>query len=544
MYYKQITRSYTTPITELKIVQLSNGSFVAVYVYNNYIYSAFSTDGSHWVLNGRITTNAGQTYENSISIAAATQSNLTGIIFKSDRGSNKLWYTSSSDGGETWMDPTGLPVYNENFLSPALVFSVVPVVTYIVPNDGIYSTVWFLSWSTPKHLDIPVNSTNIEALSQDLCAFADGSFGLVVSGWNKSSIKKDYDIWYFHSPNLNNWSRATSVATSYDNETLPAITELEKGVVMVAYARGNTIRAKVSTNGGLKWGTEHDIHQWFYYAPFSLITLNSGGYLLGYIAYWISIIGGNFYPTYSTSYVYNNVTDWWYYSVADVRAVTYADTDNDGREEIIVGAGNILSIFSYNQTLGMYNLTWSSKKLGAEIMDIAVSDTNGNGLPDIIVTAKGGYVYGFELADKDPPKVTFSNVARYSAVSTGEITVTVRVRDQSKIKSVELKLDDSDWVVATRSGENTYAVTFELTSPGIHYISARARDWNGLQSDAVSIEINVVGNTFDTQSNTSVTHNDEPSANPLLWYGVILGLLSLAVLFILTKKKQERLLST
>jgi len=544
MYSSQIAVYQNTAITELKIVQLLNGSFVAAYVYDSRVYTAFSENGTSWVLNGRVTTDTDQTYENSISLAASPYNNLTALVFKSDRSGSKLWYTSSSDGGQTWSTLDGLPVYTESFLSPSIALGALPFVTYIIPNTGIYITAWFFGWATPNLLDIPVNSTNLEAVSQELRILSDGSAGLVISGWNKSSVKTDYDVWYFNSRDYSNWSRAIRITSSYDNETMPSLAELEDGVLMVAYARGNAIRAKVSTNFGNKWSAEQDIQKWFYYAPFSLISLNTGGYMLGYISFWYTIIGWTFVPTYSANCVYNNITNWWYYNVRNVKAVAYGDTDNDGENEIIVGAGNVLSIFGYNQTLGMYNLSWSSEKLGAEITDIAVGDTNENGLLEIIVTAKGGYVYSFELADKDPPKVTFSNPTEYSEVSVGALSVMVSVEDKSKIATVELKLDNNEWVEASYNGGNLYIVTFNLKSPGIHVISARARDWNGLQSSVTSIEITVVEKETQRTLNTnSLQGNETDLFITVAFYGTSLLLLSIAILVTLVKKRRKYVLT-
>ncbi|MGQ4914596.1 MAG: Ig-like domain-containing protein [Candidatus Asgardarchaeia archaeon] len=165
---------------------------------------------------------------------------------------------------------------------------------------------------------------------------------------------------------------------------------------------------------------------------------------------------------------------------------------------------------------------------------------NDNGLDEIIVTAKGGYVYGFELADKDPPRVEFSNLPKNKVVKVGDLTVNIHAEDQGRITSVEVKIDDNEWIYASKIDENEFTATITIDSPGIHIIKARATDHNGLRSPEISAEIVV---SRPEKSKPAETENYiDKNTNFEFYYSLLqtfsaLSLLSLAFLKRYRKKK-------
>ena len=209
--------------------------------------------------------------------------------------------------------------------------------------------------------------------------------------------------------------------------------------------------------------------------------------------FWHSFVGVSLLPTYGVVLFKNNNTNWWYFNLEDVRAIASMDLDNNGEYNLIIGAEDIVSVLEFNSTTGHYNLTWTSSHLNATITDIATGDTNENGLGEFIVTAEGGYVFGFELADKDPPTVSLPASLSAETFFVGDkILLTIHAEDQGKVTRVEVKYDDYVWTAAEETSENTYTAIVFLDSEGIHTITARAVDHVGLMSSEVSIQVKVI----------------------------------------------------
>ncbi|TXT55373.1 MAG: putative Peptidylamidoglycolate lyase [Candidatus Thorarchaeota archaeon] len=100
-------------------------------------------------------------------------------------------------------------------------------------------------------------------------------------------------------------------------------------------------------------------------------------------------IGNDDYLIQRTLYTHNSVT-----------AVEIANTDGDSYFECIVGNGKFVSV--YEQDVGypgfshQYQMMWNSSELHQSITDIVVGDSNHNYRNEIVITAKGGYLYSYE----------------------------------------------------------------------------------------------------------------------------------------------------
>ncbi len=89
-------------------------------------------------------------------------------------------------------------------------------------------------------------------------------------------------------------------------------------------------------------------------------------------------------------------------SFKNTRGATLADINNDGTQEILVGAWDTL--FVYN---GNGNLLWKKKLSGTTILPPSVADVNNDNIPEIIVTTGGipaaGRVYLLDEMGNDLP---------------------------------------------------------------------------------------------------------------------------------------------
>jgi hypothetical protein len=89
--------------------------------------------------------------------------------------------------------------------------------------------------------------------------------------------------------------------------------------------------------------------------------------------------------------------------MGEVASVTLADTNNDTVKEIVAGTGAHVRIFALNVTTQRFTQAWTSQDLPATVTDIAVGDTNDNGLAEILATGTRGNVYSFEYTNPQPP---------------------------------------------------------------------------------------------------------------------------------------------
>lgn len=497
-------------VNQTEIVQLANGSFVSVFVVNGFLYSAFSTDGSNWNIIGRVTSDYGQTYELHPSLSLKINSNTVYLVFKSDipTPNRTLWFTWSSDGGKTWTTPEALNVISTDVQSVSVIDGneegINPWVVFLIPDMGIYYCKRSVSWSDPALLEIPVNSTGIWSNTIELVKHSKG-YTLVLDGWDTSSVKGDSDIWVFLSNDFSTWSGPMQVTRSYDSESKPAITDLGDGVLMLVYFRDGRIKARVSLNSGLSWGEEYDIIGAGLSEHNSIITLNDGGYMLAY-SKLVWFTQPFIYHRYYTKYVSNNNTNWWSNPIKNVLSLNLGDVDKDNFNELIVGAGKKLYIYEYNASTDVFEVNWLTNALDSEVTDTAIGDTNNNGLPEVILTASGGYVYGFELIDNDPPIVQILNLENGDTVNEDEVKLSILVEDKSKISFVRVKVDDGDWINAEKEGEWLYSLTIHFNNVGWHIITVYAVDHNTIKSEDLTIKVYLNITSSDNETNKGRTY--------------------------------------
>ncbi|MCY3414616.1 MAG: PQQ-binding-like beta-propeller repeat protein [Candidatus Heimdallarchaeota archaeon] len=98
----------------------------------------------------------------------------------------------------------------------------------------------------------------------------------------------------------------------------------------------------------------------------------------------------------------NDWSNFTWYDLDHVQKLTVGDTDRDGRQEILVASGKRASLFEFSQnsaTFILHNQKWISREYERPITEVAISDANGNGLPEIIIESERGVVNAFEVTD-------------------------------------------------------------------------------------------------------------------------------------------------
>jgi hypothetical protein len=116
---------------------------------------------------------------------------------------------------------------------------------------------------------------------------------------------------------------------------------------------------------------------------------------------------------------YNNIffgmnpsSDFTKFDFKEARAIDVGDSDKDYRREIAVASGSQAYLVEVSRTGGTwdenkqvleYYQSWQSDSFITETSDIALYDSNGNGMDEVLISCLQGNVYSFEGMITDPP---------------------------------------------------------------------------------------------------------------------------------------------
>jgi len=311
-----------------------------------------------------------------------------------------------------------------------------------------------------------------EASSIDMIALKDGRYALAFAGRFKNETKNDYDIWVMTTNAAGGWDlppvRLTSKSTDEGN---PSIAQLksEDGTVIVIFEsfgglREETIQLCYSKDGGRTWSTpetmpslppytmEYVLNGVTYYkliydeipvytpqsfAP-RIAARNGGGFIYSVLAYApvrLPLIE----DIYDILVGVNPSSKWALNDMESVHIIGVGDTDSDGRREIAADYKNKVILFELahsNSSYQQHVQVWTSPELPETVTDICIGDANGNGWEEVIISAKKGNVYSYEITQTSLPNVN---------MLISEITGWIFPYSESPIVSEGLKTGNFDY---------------------------------------------------------------------------------------------------
>ncbi|MCK4845690.1 MAG: hypothetical protein KAS95_08455, partial [Candidatus Heimdallarchaeota archaeon] len=118
----------------------------------------------------------------------------------------------------------------------------------------------------------------------------------------------------------------------------------------------------------------------------------------------VTIVGAAYWEDFLFQEYSLTITDFTAFGKATDIAV--GDTDGDGLNEILAADGPYARLFEIFETTIMntrYQSKWRSQEYENPVSDVSIYDTNGNGFPEIIFSVQGEDVYVFEVLDLSKP---------------------------------------------------------------------------------------------------------------------------------------------
>ncbi len=91
-----------------------------------------------------------------------------------------------------------------------------------------------------------------------------------------------------------------------------------------------------------------------------------------------------------------------WYKLGSVQDIAVGDSDRDGRHEILAATGNVATLFEFSKNTASYQLhtqKWTSKEYTRDITSVEISDSNGNGFPELLIESDRGVVNSYEVID-------------------------------------------------------------------------------------------------------------------------------------------------
>jgi hypothetical protein len=102
---------------------------------------------------------------------------------------------------------------------------------------------------------------------------------------------------------------------------------------------------------------------------------------------------------------FNDWSNFTWYEVGAVTKIAVGDSDKDGRHEILAASGKNAMLFEFANNRESYILhkqVWTSPTYDRDIVNVAISDLNGNGAPELIIQSDRGVVHSYEVTNLNP----------------------------------------------------------------------------------------------------------------------------------------------
>lgn len=143
-------------------------------------------------------------------------------------------------------------------------------------------------------------------------------------------------------------------------------------------------------------------------------------------------------------FAHNPWSNFTWYNLGKAQKIAIGDSDGDNRHEILVGSGKQAFLYEFSRNAVGYILhdqKWASPLYERDVTEVAISDANGNGLPELLVESDRGIVHSYEALNAIPggelllPKLEGMSTTTFNSSTDNYIT---------KIATVDINNAGSD----------------------------------------------------------------------------------------------------
>ncbi len=144
------------------------------------------------------------------------------------------------------------------------------------------------------------------------------------------------------------------------------------------------------------------------------------------------------------AFAHNPWSNFTWYNLGKAQKIAIGDSDGDNRHEILVGSNNQAFLYEFSRNGADYILhdqKWMSPEYERDITEVAISDANGNGLPELLVESDRGIVHSYEALNAIPgrelllPKLEAISSTTYDSSKNNIVT---------KIVTLDINSDGED----------------------------------------------------------------------------------------------------
>lgn len=161
----------------------------------------------------------------------------------------------------------------------------------------------------------------------------------------------------------------------------------------------------------------------------------------------------------SIATAYNPWSNFTWYDIDSVQDLTVGDSDRDSRGEILVASGKQAHLFEMagnTATSQRHVQKWSSEPYARDLTSVMITDSNGNGFPELVVESDRGVVNTYEVTNGQMGQSNLK-IPQFNYVFTDAHSV-VNPNRIIEIETVDLTGDSIDDVVFTTTFGDIYAV--------------------------------------------------------------------------------------
>ncbi|RMG24963.1 MAG: hypothetical protein D6732_23030 [Methanobacteriota archaeon] len=147
------------------------------------------------------------------------------------------------------------------------------------------------------------------------------------------------------------------------------------------------------------------------------------------------------------AFAHNPWSNFTWYNLGKAQKIAIGDSDGDNRHEIFVGSNNQAFLYEFarnGEKFILHSQKWMSPEYERDITEVAISDANGNGLPELLVESDRGIVHSYEALNAIPgkelllPKVEAVSSTTYDSSYDNFVT---------KIATTDVNSDGNDDII-------------------------------------------------------------------------------------------------